>query len=111
MEKFILVTMPDGSIWKVRAERVIVDRATYYAQQDSAKGERPYEEIFDEEYTYGRGHNEEILDWAANNMNWSDVAHGAVKLPQPEKQLTPEQFQEGWVNGKKQIIEETLPAS
>lgn len=107
-EKFILVTMPDGSIWKVRAETVIVNRAKYYAEQDSERGRGTYEEIFDTEYRIGRADNVEILDWAANNMNWSDVAYGAVKLPQPEKQMTPEEFEEGWVNGEKRIVEEKV---
>lgn len=104
--KYILVTMPDGSIWKVRAEIVVCSRAKYYAEQDSAKQGRTYEAVFDEEYTYTLHNNDEILDWAANNMNWTDVSFGAEKLPQPVQVLTPLEFEEGWVNGDKKIVEE-----
>lgn len=108
-EKSILVTMPDKSVWKVRAETVVVDRAKYYANQE--KGGRTYEEVFDEEYRTGMSDNDEILDWAANNMDWEDVKFGAKKLPQPEQQLTPLEFQEGWVNGDKRVVEEKIAIS
>nr|WP_202877290.1 hypothetical protein [Brevibacillus laterosporus] len=28
---------------------------------------------FDEEYEYTLSNEEELIDWAANNMNWEDV--------------------------------------
>jgi hypothetical protein len=42
----------------------------------------------------------EIEDWAANNMNWVDVQAIAVKVSIKEVN-----FQEGWVNGEKEVIE------
>jgi len=43
----------------------------------------------------------EVEDWAANNMNWSDVADVAFLLAKPD---APD-YQEGWVNGEKEVIE------
>lgn len=45
----------------------------------------------------------EVEDWAANNMNWSDVESQAKKLqdaPAPD-------FQDGWMNGAKAVVEVT----
>jgi hypothetical protein len=42
----------------------------------------------------------EIEDWAANNMDWSDVVAFATKIG-PVDQVD---YQEGWVNGKKEIL-------
>lgn len=41
----------------------------------------------------------EIIDWASNNMNWNDVKDHAVKVSVKEVD-----FQEGWVNGEKEVI-------
>ena len=105
MQKYILVTMPDNSVWRVRTEAVVVNRAVYYATQAKERGEDYWTE-FEKEYKYAHANNDEVLDWAANNMNWSDVADIAEKLLQPEKVMSEQQFQDGWVNGPKRITEQ-----
>ena len=93
MTKQIQITMPDGSIWGVPAELVAQDRADYY-------GDKEGEEMRKEEYANTLADNSELLDWAANNMNWNDVAHAAI-LIQPGRV----DFQEGWLNGHKRVVE------
>jgi hypothetical protein len=83
------VTMPDGSVWAVPAHLIAHNRATYYA-----------EDGYQEEYDYTMGDDAELEDWAANNMNWSDVAAHARKVEQSE----PVDYQEGWVNGEKLVV-------
>ena len=46
----------------------------------------------------------EIEDWAANNMNWKDVVAFARKVE--SHPMNDADFQEGWINGDKEIVEE-----
>jgi hypothetical protein len=94
--KYLRVTMPDGSQWDIPAEIVADDRAKYYAKIDT-------DTTYKEEYEYTLSDDSEIFDWAANNMNWDDVKDHAVKVS--EYHMTAADFQEGWVNGEKEIIE------
>lgn len=93
MVKSLRVTMPDGSKWDVPAVIIARSRAEYYSQKDS---EADYQEIFD----YTLSDNEVLQDWAENNMNWEDVKTFALLVVPKEVD-----FQEGWVNGDKEIIE------
>jgi hypothetical protein len=109
--KFILVTMPDGSVWKVLASAVASNRAEYFAyadldtNADADTQQSAWRIAFDRDYQEVINDDTELLDWAANNMNWTDVAYYSAKVSEPE-QLTPEQFQEGWINGEKRIVNE-----
>lgn len=96
MTKQIHVTMPDGSIWAVPAELVARHRAAYYAAKEGeASGKR--------EYAYALGMNDDVLvDWAENNMNWTDVAH-AARLYMRAGSVD---FQEGWLNGAKRVVQQ-----
>lgn len=85
--------MPDGSIWGVPAELVAQDRADYY-------GDKEGEESRKEEYANTLADDSELLDWAENNMNWNDVAHAAILICPGSVD-----FQEGWVNGHKRVVE------
>lgn len=84
-ERRLHITMPDGSIWSVPVTPIIEDRVRYYksiGQSIDAPSEP------------------EIIDWAEGNMDWKDVAAQArcEKVSPPTTQ-----FQEGWLNGKKEI--------
>ena len=50
-----------------------------------------------------RGSDYEIKDWAAGNMNWSDVKHAAnqVKAAQLDQD-----FVGSWINGEKEVVGE-----
>ena len=86
------VTMPDGSVWAVPVQVIADDRDTHY--RDEAEDTIGF-------IRAGELDEYEIKDWAANNMNWSDVKAAAVPVPGSRK--LPD-YQEGWVNGKKQIV-------
>jgi hypothetical protein len=85
--------MPDDSRWKVPAKLVAEDRAKYYSLRD---GGSPKEK------QYTLEDDEELIDWARNNLNWSDVSGQAVKV---DDEATTD-FQEGWVNGPMEVINE-----
>ncbi|MGK4442643.1 hypothetical protein ACSMDF_04650 [Yersinia enterocolitica] len=73
------ITMPDGSKWAV---------PVHVIQTNAANNDL---EI---------SHEEDIEDWAENNMDWADVEEFAVMTIPPEAD-----YQEGWVNGEKKFIE------
>jgi hypothetical protein len=98
----ILITMSDGSTWQVPAKLVAENRARHYEDEGDFAGEVDF--ALTDEYT--------LLDWASNNMDWEYVEEFAIKVA--TRDMKPEDYQEGWVNGKKQVIEEArleLPAA
>lgn len=101
-EKYLRVTMPDGSRWDVPARIIAEDRAKYYARVDADAGEGTYEDNYASEYQVTLESDDDLKDWAANNMNWSDVASQAQRMQEPPPLVD---MQEGWTNGKKEIVE------
>jgi len=106
--KYLRTTMPDESQWDVPAELIAKSRAAYYAKLraayyaklDSKRGGGSYDAIYARELEYTLADPDKLEDWAANNMNWSDVSHAAVRVPSKATD-----YQEGWVNGEKEVVE------
>jgi hypothetical protein len=94
MNASYVVTMPDGSRWAIPLELIARDRAEEYADEFGGDIERSLAEdtipLFTDD-TY------EAHDWAANNMNWSDVKKHARELPRKARAVD---YQEGWMNGE-----------
>lgn len=90
--------MPDGSKWDIPVSVIAEHRANHYKKEFDGNLERSLKEdtipLFEEDEF-------EIEDWAANNMDWSDVARFATRAS-----FVPEEvdYQEGWVNGKKELL-------
>lgn len=95
-----VVAMPDGSRWAVPLMVIATDRAKHYAQEFDGDLERSLAEdtlpLFDADPYQAH-------DWAANNMNWSDVK-GEARIYEPAKPLGDDDFAEGWVNGEYQVV-------
>lgn len=101
MPKMLTVDMPDGSTWGVPVMLIARNRAEHYAKEFGGDVQRSLDEdtvpLFTEsEY--------EIKDWAASNMNWSDVAAAAVRVREP-KPMSADDMQEAWVNGEKDLAD------
>ena len=97
MKKYLLIEMPDFSVWRVPVQ-VIADAYTdYYAErdgQDREKVKAQTERLF-------TTHEFEIEDWAANSMDWDEVKAHAVQVKAGEVD-----YQEGWINGKKCVTDD-----
>lgn len=95
--KELRITMPDTSVWAVPVEIIATNRAEYYAKEYGGDVARSLAEdtipLFNSDYF-------EIEDWAANNMNWSDVQHAARCVEPGEVD-----FDEGWANGDKSVVD------
>ena len=96
--KMLSVEMPDGSEWGVPVEMIARHRAMHYAHEFG--GDVEHSLAFD---TLPLFESDDYLikDWAENNMNWDDFEGHQFKLSDD----TPPDFQRGWVNGKKKVIE------
>lgn len=97
MNKYLIVTMPDQTRWRIPASIIAQDRARYYAKLDEERGGGDLEDLFQLEYALTSGY--ELLDWASNNMNWEDVARYAeqLKAPAPDYRLA-------WPNAPKIVV-------
>ena len=96
MKKRLIVTMSDGSRWAVPVEIIARDRAKNYASEFDGDIERSLAEDTIPLFT---AHEFEIIDWAQNNMNWDDVKQHAGRMSHSEPD-----YQEGWVNGDKELV-------
>ena len=98
--KMLTIEMPDGSKWGVPVEVVARSRAAHYAHEFDGDVERSMAEdtmpLFESD-------DYEVKDWAANNMNWSDVKDHATLASLPEDSEA--SHQEGWINGEYEIID------
>ena len=76
MKKYLLVEMPDFSVWRVPVQ-VIADAMTdYYVEQcgeDREKAKAETELLFTE-------NEDEIKYWASENMDWDEVKSHAVRV-------------------------------
>ena len=77
---YLRVRMFDNSKWDVPITVIANHRAEYFGEKDPK---------ISDEYA--------LLDWAANNMNWEDVVLQAQEVVKPKVD-----YQEGWINGKKE---------
>jgi len=98
--------MPNKEHWLVPVSVIAESRAKYYSEQDAEKGglsKSEKEAIYKEEYDYAMDDISEIIDWASNNMDWKDVVYVAIK--DRDEPLHHIDYQEGWLNGEKEIVE------
>lgn len=96
LDAFYAVTMPDGSVWGVPVRAIAVHRANYYAEEFNNDA---LESMAKDTFPLFESDLEEIRDWAANNMNWSDVSSYAVTITPSDID-----YEDGWCNGEYKII-------
>lgn len=93
--KSLIVIMPDRTRWKIPALFIAEERAKYYVEHDGDPS------IFDDEIEFALTDEYELLDWASNNMNWSDVVSVAEKLPDEEVSCD---YERAWPNAERRTI-------
>jgi len=90
--------MPDGSKWDVPAVVVAERRATYYADKETDPVKSMT--VFQEERESALHNADELVDWAKNNMNWTDVKKHATMYGSSKEV----DYQEGWCNGEMEAV-------
>lgn len=97
MKTHLTVEMPNGEVWAVPVLQIAKNRAKHYAYEFDGDETRSLKEdtipLFEE-------NEEEIIDWAEGNMNWSDL-YGKFLV----KRVESFHYQDGWVNGKKGFLD------
>lgn len=105
MEKFsklvMDITMPDGSTWRVPVLVIARHRAKFYAETYEEFGGDEIRSLLEDTLPYFAEDSYKIKEWAADNMNWEDIAVSAY----PIQKNSENDFQEGLVNGHKEIVE------
>jgi hypothetical protein len=94
------VTMPNGDKYEVPVSAIALNRARSYGDKFGGDVDRSLQE---DTLPVFRSSPFEVKDWAANSMDWSDVDAIAVKVVS-RLDLSESEFQEGWVNGEKEVI-------
>lgn len=83
MKTTLRITMPNGDKWDVPMEPIYKLWRKDHTSEEDALVEIGF-----------------LIDWATNNLNWSDVEPFArIAVPGPVVDL-----QEGWVNGRKELL-------
>jgi hypothetical protein len=100
--KYLTLTLSNGEMWGIPLEVIARDRAKNYADEFDNDVERSLAEdtlpLFEESEW-------EAVDWAANNMNWSDVAEYAFKISEAE----PLDFNAEWNTASKEVMSLPTP--
>jgi hypothetical protein len=92
-DKAILITMPDGSVWRLAAQRIAADRAEHYARLDVERGDATdYDAAYAAELAATLEDEYLLLDWLRHNYNWADV-QPHLTLVQPP---APTDYEAGW---------------
>lgn len=78
----LVVRMADGSIYEIPALIIAENRAKSYADDNPGN----YAEVFEATLKDTLLDHDELVDWAANNMDWADVAEHAKRTRPPKPQ-------------------------
>jgi len=105
LTKYIQVKFSDGKRYNILASIIAHERATYYANHDEGEqGVEPtseWKEVYRTEFDLTLEDNSELLDWASNNMNWSDVEGRAILIPSEPKKVD---YEDEWTNAKRKVV-------
>lgn len=104
--KILEVEMPDGRLWAVPVMIIAQNRAEFYFKLGRDGYSSIEESLAKDTIPLFESDDYEIKDWAASNMNWSDVKDHAFEIETLDPE--PVDYEEGWVNGTKKILLGTL---
>ena len=80
MKRFLKLSFPFGSIYKVPLSAVIEHRARTLAKRAQEHDYRDYKLTYQEEHARGQHDDDELVRWAREEMTWRDVADRALPL-------------------------------
>jgi hypothetical protein len=104
IQKYIRCRMRDHTVWDIPALFIAENRANHYANHDTGKTKgKEFDKAFIDEVKYALNDNDELLDWAINNLNWEDVQDIAEFQEQDAGWEDPD-YTGDWINGNKEII-------
>ncbi len=96
-DKKYQVMMDDGSVWQIPVILIALDRANYYAGIDKIALN---ESLMNDTVPLFEADDDEIEDWAKNNMDWKDVVGSAIMIEGPDGC----DHYNGWINGDVTVV-------
>lgn len=91
--------------WEIPAWVIARHRTQYFANKDLEDSGRVLAVVnIREEYEYAMSDDDQLIDWASNNMDWKDVADYARRVNEP----TLVDRDAEWTNAEKRIVEISL---
>ena len=97
--KFLHVKFSDAT-YRIPVEVIARDRARNLADSDFPNGGDEWHKIFNEELLITLEDDDELIDWASNNIDWEDVSGYAEKV---EKPIPQPDYRKEWTNAKKSV--------
>ncbi len=97
MYTHLTVTMPDESVWTVPISIIARNRAAHYAHEFGGDIKRS---LYEDTLKLFQEDEDEITEWASNQMNWSDFNGHQIKLHDASEF----DFEEAWVNCPKGLL-------
>lgn len=92
--KYLYIEFENKELWRIPAEIIAKNRAHYYALKENVEdNENTFKEEF--EYVMSEDGQDEIADWAFNNMNWIDFYPFAEQVHKEKEK----DYQQMWLNG------------
>lgn len=107
-EVTLRVKFSDGTSWDIPAKMIAHQRAAYYAERDSKRGDGTYDDVYRREWDYTISSDEELLDWAVNNADWRDFANHAIPV---SKDLPKADYDKEWSNATMNVKRPTADGS
>lgn len=98
--KYLRVQMSDYSLWDIPLEEI----ARIRAKRRLSDTHRDYESLFDSSMTYFESYPSLAVEWAEENLDWSDIKKCAVMVKPPNPQDN-RWFEIGWMQGAKEIVD------
>jgi|FLOH01.1.fsa_nt_gi hypothetical protein len=106
MAKHVRVTFSNGETYEIPALKIGNNRGKYFADkdfgaQDITEAPDPqWTNVYRKERDYAIKHEDELIDWCENNMNWEDVEIDAVVIPSDSEIDKHEE----WMSNDKTIV-------
>jgi hypothetical protein len=104
MAKVIRVEMPDGSVWHVPFAVAARHRAYHYAQKARREGRVAEGNLLDFELfvriEMREQGDEQVLDWARNNMDWAELSSDATQVRPPAFP----NYAKWWPSAKSEVV-------
>jgi hypothetical protein len=95
--KFLRITFSDGKMYRIPAEIIAKDRTEYYRGVDEREEPvRWSDEDYKKEFAISM-EDDELIDWAFNNMNWEDIKPHAVFLGTKDAIVS---YRQEWSSGE-----------
>ena len=99
IDKICAITITPTETYEIPVLAIALNRAAYFAGKGKFNGDVVRSLKEDTEPLFNSDKSE-IIDWAQNNMDWSNVENYTIKKT---NKIDETDYQDAWINGKIEI--------